>query len=1215
MLMKAVWFFILVMYGFCAFSQNAVMSRGDSLLAKSVEEIGKNNVAAALKYAKEAVLWNEDNHGKDSLQYDAAISNLAFLYFRNKEYDASIELRLEQLQRYESRYGINSQEYAMVLNWLSSCYFMKKENGKAIEYGEQAVAIYAQTRGKESREYDMSVNTLAMAYTQNNDWDKAITIRKEQLARYEASYGKHSENYILTLNNLIMLYLLKGDAQSIIPLEIEHVNICKAKYGEESMEYASALEALSLHYSEVKDYEKAIPYCKQAISIYERLKGKESKEYGNALYILGNIMKLAGQYDDARSITEEALAVKEEKLDIQDTSFVEQQYEIAKAYARNENYKEAARIAKDIVEAVGVQSGKEGEAYAQALETLADYQLKLDEFTETVDLLQKALEIRSAKQDAHYAMVLNRLSDIEYALGNYEEAIAWDEKALSIWKQQNDEIGIGYRKATLTSLAAIYSALGNRYKAGLLTKEVLELDVKYSGMEYPEIVWRDVENDIQGNEDLSNTKEGQEWLIQMIQDGLAQMQTFGMTNTTDYAEALFSLGVTYMKMGNYAKAAEQLGQVEKIQKEILGKENRDYILTLQILASCVWKQGDRQQALSLLQEALSLSKRVLPDGHPDILSLLSSQAMIEAKQGVPAAVPHAIEVTAQLKDLVLATFAYLTSTERTYYWNQYAPWFETYLPDIANHFRRDSLTSAVYDGLLLSKGLLLGSEIEMRNLIIESDNEDLLDDYYRLRVTRSRIYALTEKEMQTIDSLEVIAEEIEKKLLQQCRVYGDYTKNLNISWQDIRDKLTAEDVAIEFLTVPVENSCKDYVALLLRKEDACPIWIRLFSEDELKAIPTEAQYTSSQLSSLLWMPLEKYMQQKKNIYFSPAGQLYNVGIENLPAWDEAGLLSDKWHFYRLSSTRQIALSEGGQPLKSAVVYGGLVYNADVQALVADSKKYARKRSSDVAFAQGHVRSLGLLGMVEELPATQKEALDVAEMLSDRQIADSLYTGVKGTETSFKALSGQPVNLVHIATHGFYWTEEKAAALDELGFLFDKETNALQYVEDKALTRSGLLFAGVNNVLMGKTLPENVDDGVLTAREIAALDFRNLDMVVLSACQTGLGEITGDGVFGLQRGFKKAGAKSLLMSLWKVDDNATQMLMTHFYANLMNGMSRYEALCAAQRAVREYEVEKPVVLEGLTANQRRQLERQGAQKISYKHPKYWAAFILLDGIAK
>lgn len=174
-----------------------------------------------------------------------------------------------------------------------------------------------------------------------------------------------------------------------------------------------------------------------------------------------------------------------------------------------------------------------------------------------------------------------------------------------------------------------------------------------------------------------------------------------------------------------------------------------------------------------------------------------------------------------------------------------------------------------------------------------------------------------------------------------------------------------------------------------------------------------------------------------------------------------------------------------------------------------------------------------------------------------------------------------------------------------------------------MTRSGLLFAGANNALFGKFFPANVDDGILTAREISELDLRNIDLVVLSACQTGLGEVMGDGVWGLQRGFKKEGANTLLMSLWKVDDVATQKLMTRFYANLMSGMNRYKALREAQRYVREYEIEKEAVENSgrhlLSAHAREQARMKKSNRVvmkkvrPYANPKYWAAFILLDAI--
>jgi len=140
------------------------------------------------------------------------------------------------------------------------------------------------------------------------------------------------------------------------------------------------------------------------------------------------------------------------------------------------------------------------------------------------------------------------------------------------------------------------------------------------------------------------------------------------------------------------------------------------------------------------------------------------------------------------------------------------------------------------------------------------------------------------------------------------------------------------------------------------------------------------------------------------------------------------------------------------------------------------------------------------------------------------------------------------------------------------------------------------MAGANHILEGDTLPDNVEDGILTAKEIAGVDLHGLDLVVLSACQTGLGDISqGEGVFGLQRGFKKAGANSILMSLWEVDDKATQILMTQFYKNLLSGQSKHQSLLNAQKNLREY--------------------RNANGEQCYNSPKYWAAFILLDGFDK
>ena len=156
-------------------------------------------------------------------------------------------------------------------------------------------------------------------------------------------------------------------------------------------------------------------------------------------------------------------------------------------------------------------------------------------------------------------------------------------------------------------------------------------------------------------------------------------------------------------------------------------------------------------------------------------------------------------------------------------------------------------------------------------------------------------------------------------------------------------------------------------------------------------------------------------------------------------------------------------------------------------------------------------------------------------------------------------------------------------------------NQPRVIEDDALTRSGLYFAGADNVILNglSAVPDSIDDGRLTAAEIAQLDLRGLDMVVLSACQTGLGEITGDGVFGLQRGFKKAGAQTIVMSLWKVDDEATTEFMTTFFENMKidrdgHPLNKHEAFKEAQSKLKR-------------------------DKDKYSDPYCWAAFVMLDGI--
>ena len=520
-------------------------------------------------------------------------------------------------------------------------------------------------------------------------------------------------------------------------------------------------------------------------------------------------------------------------------------------------------------------------------------------------------------------------------------------------------------------------------------------------------------------------------------------------------------------------------------------------------------------------------------------------------------------------------FSYMNIYQRQLFWQEHKNRFEnivkisTKLP-----YQKEALILA-YNSLLLSKGLLLASEENLSNTINNSKDENLIRDYYKLKNYRTQIDTL--KDPSYRNRLVELAGRLETDLMQRSSQFADVVNYMNVDWQKVRNSLEENDVAIEFF---YDNDDSLY-ALVLKKDFESPKLVPLGEFDYkspfngVRNVVEGNSYSTLDIYNAVWKPLEKYFSEKGKVYFSPSGKLYNIAIEYAPI-DEKRLISEKYKLYRISSTRYLALNaQKTSGKKSAAVFGGIEYNfgkGDWEDLKKQQSETDRAGSfRDVPIINADSSRAGVI----YLPGTKIEAENVANSLRAAQYDVNEEVGVVATEGSFKNLSGSGLKIIHIGTHGFY---EPSAAADDNGMT----------KEDRSLSQSGLLFAGANSALdpkKRKDIPEGVDDGILTAKEISRLDFKNLDLVVLSACQTGLGEVTGEGVFGLQRGFKKAGAQTIIMSLWNVDDYATRLLMTEFYKNLVSGKSKREAFLAAQAYVRH----------------------------KNSDPKYWAAFIMVDAM--
>ena len=501
----------------------------------------------------------------------------------------------------------------------------------------------------------------------------------------------------------------------------------------------------------------------------------------------------------------------------------------------------------------------------------------------------------------------------------------------------------------------------------------------------------------------------------------------------------------------------------------------------------------------------------------------------------------------------------------------------------------DTICGLAYNIALFGKGYLLRSHQQLRHVISESGNRTVLrdlDEYIRLeQLLDNSSLSQAEAEEATTKT-----NDLWQKLRSASTSFDDYSKSLEADWHDVRNALASDELAIEY--VCANSYLKQYFALILRKDYEAPLVKRLFFESTYTENPDtmftrEGRYRSPwpyyvDVDGKSIHPFEGI----RRVYVSPTGVLHKLPLESLPDLYTDSIMSDKFEIYRVTSTRELIDRHRQRPVIKARLYGDITYSMDGDQwqLLAATKDSGNKRLPAMRDVPKLSRA-AVSEALQPLEGTEREVREIAAMLGTNSDDVTCCTGADATEDNLKSLSGSGVTVLHIATHGFYQTTDEAK--DSLSVTFARSSDKQ---EANALSRSGLFMAGAAAVFSGDPIPNNVDDGVLTAREISHLDLTSLDMLALSACETALGDTSGEGVFGLQRGFKKAGAQSILMSLWKVDDEATCLLMTEFYKNWVGGKkTKREALELAKQTVRSH------------------------KEKGWDDPKYWAAFILLDGL--
>jgi CHAT domain-containing protein len=539
-----------------------------------------------------------------------------------------------------------------------------------------------------------------------------------------------------------------------------------------------------------------------------------------------------------------------------------------------------------------------------------------------------------------------------------------------------------------------------------------------------------------------------------------------------------------------------------------------------------------------------------------------------------------------------------------------------------------------YDALLVTKAVLLDGSKKMRERILRSGDRELVNTFRRWLGLKERIgrYLSGDTSVlgaQTYEELEKEANDLEKELSRRSEAYRRGFERKLYAWEQVRASLMPGEAAVELVRYEWgegEDARPTYAAYILRG-DRKKVDLVVFPKGETmegEALDMYRGLTSPTKSGLLeyladgrdperevyeayWAPLEDALKGIKRVYLSPDGVYNLINLGTLKG--EKGYLSDTVDLRILTTTRTLVerVEEAASKEKAGAVMQSIpalmgypAYGLGVseqEALARSVKERAggeELASRDTGFGEVDFR-----GGVSVLPGTKEEVEAITGLYESFGETSGTYLWEEALEEQVKVLESPKV--LHIATHGFFqedgsWLVKKVAAPGEMLAAGEEAYEAVSH----PLMQSGLLLAGCEDTLRGGTGEAGqtgesggaeagttvIDDGILTAYEAMSLDLDNTDLVVLSACETGRGEIlNGEGVYGLQRAFQVAGANAVIMSLWKVDDEATKEFMITFYRNYLSGGDSRTAYLETVREMRTRE--------------------------QYDRPFYWGAFVYVE----
>lgn len=890
------------------------------------------------------------------------------------------------------------------------------------------------------------------------------------------------------------------------------------------------------------------------------------------LYKKGKTFYNKIDYAQALPYFEQAEA-EAKKSGIKDSTYSILLIEMAESYADQKNLPKAESYYNAALSNIEQNGGKESMLYIKALTGQAKLLYRSQQSGKAEPLYLSSLplfEKLNLKKNIKYSETLTALGTIYLQKGEYTKSEPYFTEAATVIKAVKGTENAEY-VSTLNNLSVIYSILTDYDKAEKTYSELLKAKEKVSGSQSADYA-TSLANRGTLYFTLNRYKEAETDLNQ----ALAIYEKNPGKESPPYATTLNNLGVLYKSTGQFGKSKKAFTEALAIREKNPGKESAVYATSLHNMGVLYDDAGEYDRAVPFLNEAKAIREKIFGKIHPDYISSLDELGMNSLYlEKYSSAKPLLLEAVSSNLNFIKQNFPGMSEKEKSGFVNNHGKYFDhfyIYSAYVAGYRGYGSKTESPlkdspeingewYNTRLATKGIILNSVQKTRTRIRNSGDAALIEKFNKWEALKNQIAqnnALTvaERTQKNIDleKLKETADKEEKELSLKSELFKKVYDPAPVTWKDVQAKLQKGEAAIEVIRIPMPSDTI-YAALIISPELTSPQTVLLTNGKNLEKkyfryyqncirfkILDEVSYDA------YWKPIAtklKSLGKFNRIYLSLDGIYNQVNPATFFNSETNKYLGEETELYLLSNTKE--LTEQSAPSlnkKKALLIGDPDFRLD---------NSAEPKNNETEITRAYRGN-----MFSELPGTDKEIRSINSTLTAFGWKTQIYNRQEASEDKIKQF--RYPSLVHIATHGFF-----------LGAT-NKDITA-------PMLSSGIALAGVN------ARPENKkqEDGVLTAYEAMNLQLDSTELVVLSACETGLGEIkTGEGVYGIQRGLRVSGAKTIVMSLWKVDDAATQELMSTFYKEWIATGNKHAAFSKAQNTLKK----------------------------KYIYPYYWGAFIMV-----